>query len=90
MADVAMAGCSDLGTHAAAWQGSRGKLQRMLATADYRRLEPLFRQVIVVNLSRLSRVVVCTCATCQIWFHLLLQWPASHSTQPATRAQQLS
>ena len=49
MADVAMAGCSDLGTHAAAMQGSRGKLQRILATADYRRLEPLFQQVVIRN-----------------------------------------
>ena len=47
MADVATAGCSGLGIYAAAWQGSRGKLQRMLAAADYRRLEPLFRQVVI-------------------------------------------
>jgi hypothetical protein len=91
MADVAMAGGSDSGTHAAAWQGSRGKLQRMLGPADHSRLEPLFQQVVIGNFeSTLMGGSQHVCVTCQVFVGYLLTWPASHSTQPATEHQSTS
>lgn len=73
MADVAAVGCSDLGTYAAAWQGSRGKLERILRAADYTRLEPLFQQVVIATSKLAVWLAEAVCMTCHICCHRIMQ-----------------